>query len=240
MFDDIKKWIESDAPDYTTGVALFSKYNRNKAILQWLSRVGAKRGMSKLVYELQRINKTAIKYKHIAMPVMTQKTTALKHERIQIDVEGKIKREDLPVQLQKLYDENVEKYKIMRGAHATMIETKHKNQRKKLRTQITQFDDKISANWGKIDAWAKTQILPDDNSNENIITDKLTPQQVNAFRTYISRYIAEPDKLDDKKHKKLQQRITAMINDNQSFDYETIEKLKSLGFNTESNIPAQD
>ncbi|MDR2065433.1 MAG: hypothetical protein LBP85_06985 [Prevotellaceae bacterium] len=251
--EDIKKWIESETPDYLAGVALFSKYNKNRAIAQWLGRVGEKRGMSKLRYEFTKLVKTKsihkpeLKINKVKSQTSTKnnKQAELKPERIIIDVEGRIKREDLPEQIQKLYDENVEKYKIMRGAHADMKAEKNKNQRKKLRMQIAEQDDIISKNWEIIDEWVLTQSLPPDSENDDDNTagdgsGRLTPQQVNTFRTYISRTVAEPDKIDDSKRSKTQERITALLNDGQSFDEETTEKLKSLGFNTESNIPAQN
>jgi hypothetical protein len=241
--EEVKKWLESEAPDFITGIALFAKYNKNKAILQWLTRVGEKRGMSKLVYELQKIVKNASSRK-MAMPKPRRAVITiekLKPDRIIIDTEGKIKREDLPEAILKLYDENVKNYKVMRGAHAAMFEAKNKNQRKKLRRQIAELDDKIASNWEVIDNCVLNQKLPDDNENITLGDDgKLIPRQVNTFRTYISRALAEPDNMDGDKRAKVQERITAMLNDGQSFDEETIEKLKSLGFNTQSNIPPQD
>ena len=129
----------------------------------------------------------------------------------------------------------------MRGAHSAMIEARSKIQRKKLRKQIAELDDEITTNWEKIDNWVLNQKLPVDEENNTLGGDgKLTPQQVNTFRTYISRALAEPDNLDDAKRATVQKRITAMLNNSQSLYGETIKKLKSLGFNTESNINPQD
>jgi hypothetical protein len=244
--DDVKKWLESDAPDYTAGVTLFTRYNKNRAILQWLSRVGEKHGMSKLRYELGKIAQipNVSKKQKTAKAVDNYKPSVLKPERLHIDVDGNIKRDDLPPELQTLYDGNVEKYKIIRGAHADMKVAKTKNARKKLRIQIAKLDDDITNNWEAIDNWVKTAVLPENNDNEDtgITLDengKLTPQQVNTFRTYISRAIAEPDKIDEKKREVLQARITAMLNDGQSFDEETVEKLKAHEF-TATNISTQN
>jgi hypothetical protein len=239
--DDIRQWIESDTSDYTTGVTLFSKYNKNRAVLQWLIRVGERRGMSKLRYELGKFVKTQPAVKRQKIAVNNNIAPVIKQERVHIDVDGKINREDLPAELQILYDKTAEMYKIMRGAHADMSVAKSKNARKKLRKQIAELDDKITANWEAINNWVLTQKLPDNDENNTSGGDsKLTPQQVNTYRTYISRALAESDKIDDAKRATVQERITAMLNNSQSFDGETIEKLKSLGFNTESNIHTED
>ncbi|MDR1554218.1 MAG: hypothetical protein LBS69_12290 [Prevotellaceae bacterium] len=245
--EDIKKWLESKTPDYTTGVLLFNKYSKNRAIAQWLVRVGEKRGMSKLVYELRRILEKSPnrkfyipKLRNEEKPTLAQNPAEFKQKPIIIDIEGRIKRENLPEQLRVLYDENVEKYKILRGAHASLEQEKHQRQRKKLRRQIAELDDKIAKNWEAIDHWAVTQELPGDENITPGGAGKLTPQQVNSYRTYISRTIANPDKIDDKKHATAQERITALISDGQAFDEITVEKLNALGFNTQSNISSQN
>ncbi|MDR2127348.1 MAG: hypothetical protein LBP63_11045 [Prevotellaceae bacterium] len=247
--DDVKKWIESDAPDYITGVALFSKYNRNRAIAQWLGRVGEKRGMSKLRYEMEKLALHIPKPKTGKKPELqiekkqwpTYNIPPIKPERLIIDVEGKIKFEDLPDELQPLYLQIVEKYRIMRSAHQAMIASKSTQERSEFYLMLREFDDIISKNWAIIDNWYINSELPNSPTNEDAGGGcSLTPQQVNAFRTYISRSVAEPDKIDDERRKTIQQRITAMIDNNQSFDEQTIEKLKTLGFNTEPNIPAQN
>ncbi|MDR1984089.1 MAG: hypothetical protein LBQ28_04630 [Prevotellaceae bacterium] len=240
--NDIKKWLESETPDYYAGISLLSKYSKNKAILHYLNR---KVVMSKLRYELDKIasgSKSIVKKQTIVLdekhpPKIDQQPKA---ERAIIDIEGKIKYEDLPDNLKILYDKNTEKYKILRGAHAEMKAVKGKTKRQKLRKQIAELDDAIAKNWDIIDKWvAEGKASEDDNIDITLEGENadLTPQQVNAIRTYISRSLAEPEKIDDKKREKIQERINAMLANQQNFDDETIAKLKELGFTTENISP---
>ena len=246
--EEVKKWLESKTADYSVGTALFARYCKNRSIYNYLVRVGEKRGMSKLIYELQKIAKVEHKVAKQAV-TKTDNTNEIvqKTEQLIILQESKIQRDKLPEELIPLYDKNVEDYKIMRGAHAAMVEAKSKNAAKKLRTQIVELDEKIAERWEKLDQWHQTNELPDDLGDEEINKDivigedgKLTPKQVNAIRTYISRAMAEPDKIDDEKRVKIQQRITAMITDGQSFDEQTIKKLNELNFTTESTVHQED
>ena len=252
--EDVKKWLESETPDFDAGVSLFAKYSKNRAVLLFLQRKGAAK-MSKLRYELEKIagatksvtelikeqrNKEnerpsiAVKSKQGAGKDVKKTTANTVVERVLIVEDGKINRDDLPENLRVFYDQNVEYYKQLRGAHAKMAEAKNKAARKKWRKEVEKLDDAITTRWTAIDAWVKNQTSDNDDEDIENITlsedEKLTPQQVNAFRTYISRGIAEPDKLNDVKREVMQERIDLMVKNEQNFDDETISKLKELGF----------
>jgi hypothetical protein len=238
--EDIKKWLDSETPDYNAGVMLFAKHNKSKAVLNWLSRIGETRGISKLRYELEKIANIQPKVQTQALQktklaVLKQNNDALPVQRVTIDVDGKIKREDLPQEMQILYDKIVKDHKLLRGVHEAMKITRSNAKLQKLRKKLADFDDEITKGWKAINQWATTNVLPDNidtDNDETVINEdsKLTPQQVNAFRTYISRAIAEPDKIEAKRDK-IQLRITAMLLGGQYFDDSTIETLTNLGFN---------
>jgi hypothetical protein len=92
----------------------------------------------------------------------------------------------------------------------------------------------IIAQWAVIDEWVASGKLLADIVRAKNLSPLLTPQDVNAYRTYISRGIAEPDKLTEDKRATMQERIAALLADGQKFDEETMAKLTALGFKLET------
>jgi hypothetical protein len=250
--ENIKKWLESDTPDYHSGVRLFAQHSKNRSLLHYLTRKGDK-AMSKLRYELEkiahirtpaigrrapRIATVANKVKPATtapVPVVTLPPSPVLAVRITIDPEGKINPKDLPEHLRILYEKNVEDYKLLRGAHADMKVAKTKNERKKYRKLIAKLDDAIAAHWALIDQWVATGTAPAPATGTATGTanSPLSPQEVNTFRTYLSRGLAEPDKITAGKRDTMQERLSALLADGQKFDDDTVVKLTELGFKME-------
>jgi hypothetical protein len=235
--EEIKQWLSSNTPDYNTGVLLFAKHSRNKSLLHYFTRKGDT-AILKLRYELGKIAGTGeksfapvVRRPLSPLPTPSQSSPIKSVERTVIDAEGKINPNDLPEYLRILYEKNVEDYKLLRGAHAAMAVAKTKAERKKLRKEIAKLDDAITKHWALIDEWIASGT--GKKSFAPAATGSLTPQDVNAYRTYISRGLAEPDKLTDDKRATMQERITALLADGQKFDEETLPKLTALGFSLE-------
>jgi hypothetical protein len=246
--EKIKKWLQSNTPDYNAGVLLFAQHSRNRSLLHYFTRKGEV-AMFKLRYELGKIagsQQSAVGSRQSAvgsrsrqsavnavkLPTANRQlpTATVPPER---QLPANINPADLPEHLRILYDKNVEDYKLLRGAHAAMAVAKTKNERKKLRREIAKLDDAIEKHWALIDEWLATGKLPTATANCQLPTGSLTPQEVNTYRTYISRGLAEPDKLTDEKRATMQERILSLIADGQKFDDETITKLTALGFEIE-------
>ena len=114
--NNIKNWLESKEPDYNVGLQLFIVHNRNRAIYNYLVRVGEMRGMSKLTYELQKLAKVAPQIAQKEETPVTEDYTekiVQENERLSVVFEGKIKREDLPEQLQTLAGLNISRYESL-------------------------------------------------------------------------------------------------------------------------------
>jgi hypothetical protein len=105
--------------------------------------------------------------------------------------------------------------------------------RRKYRREVDKLDDAIAARWKTINEWLASGKLPATTDDDQLPAGSLTLQDVNAYRTYISRGIAEPDKITEEKRATMQERITALIAGGQKFDDTTVEKLMALGFTTE-------
>ena len=237
--EEIKKWLQSNTPDYNAGVLLFAKHSRNRSLLHYFTRKGEV-AMLKLRYELGKMAGS----QHSAVGSRSRQPASATAERKLLTATATIPAErklpaninpaDLPEHLRILYDKNVEDYKLLRGAHAAMAVAKTKNERKKLRKEIAKLDDAIEKHWALIDEWLATgKLSATANGLLPTATGSLTPQEVNAYRTYISRGLAEPDKLTDEKRTTMQERISSLIADGQKFDDETIAKLVALGFEIE-------
>jgi hypothetical protein len=246
MKEDIKKWLESNTPDYNTGVLLFAKYSRNRSLLHFLTRKGnSDATMLKLRYELGKIangapvahspNRSAPASSQSSPPSQSSQIKPVV-ERVHIDIAGRINPDDLPEELQVLYKKNVKEHRLMSAAHAAMAAAKNRTDRRKFGRQVRELDDAIAARWATIDAWVAGGQLPTATDKLPAATpdDRLTAQEVNAYRTYISRGVADPDKLSDDKRAIMQERIAALLADGQKFDDETIAKLSALGFSLET------
>lgn len=73
--NEIKQWIEDPQRDYTVGVALFSKYSKNKAMANNFARGTARFWMGKLTYELGKLVRCAGSVQH-QKPVVHKTTVS--------------------------------------------------------------------------------------------------------------------------------------------------------------------
>ena len=58
--NEIQSWINDPNRDYAAGVVLFAKYSKNRALVRYFRTGTARFRMSKLVYEMGKVAKTAI------------------------------------------------------------------------------------------------------------------------------------------------------------------------------------
>jgi len=172
MENEIINWIESER-DYAAGRALFEKYSRKKPLINLFRR---KYKPDVLLYNLQKLSKQPTK----AVKSVTVETrgTVVKDGKKTI-VTDKVKYEDLPEHLQKVYDQNKELYKHMRAYHEKMKQAKTDEERAKLRKMVAEYDDVIAANWKQIDSW-------DGRDQEMDMTDTDRPKEIAAARKFLS------------------------------------------------------
>lgn len=72
--NEIQSWINDPNRDYATGVALFAKYSKNRALVRYFRTGTARFRMDKLVYEIWKLVKTA---PSVTRPVETQNFSSL-------------------------------------------------------------------------------------------------------------------------------------------------------------------
>jgi len=233
---EIKEWLAGEEKDFVTGLQLFQKYSRNRALILYLVR---KQNMDKLVYELEKLScssslKPVIQVKNTRSFVdrVINKKTSLSSDDHDAKEDlskkiSKVNREDLPVDLQQVYDSIADAYKTQRVVHEKMKLAETDEARADIRSELIGLDDLIADGWDQIDAFLAGKTT-DTEPPQDVV------KQVNSARTYISREIKNfnPEKLD-----KLLERINLLIEQKASVSEKTREKLIELNVITpESNL----
>lgn len=199
---EIKDWLEKPEKDFNEGLSLFQKYSKNRSVFLYLLR---KADMSKLEYELSKLAKYD-NLKVIGLPkpfLAKRKFNLVADETHKILQARTIKREDLPEELQKVYDEITEDYKLQRVFHEKMKLAKTDEARTDLRKEVVELDDRIASHWKLIDeavAGSKDSGVKD--------TPAETHKVINSARVFISRAIKnyKPENRD-----KILERVETLI-----------------------------
>jgi hypothetical protein len=120
------------------------------------------------------VRETNFKPKNIVRPV--------------IDSNPHVNRADLPEDLQFIYDQNGKMNSEMKSKHALMsVETNDAN-RKVLVNELCELEDKMNANWSKIDKWYQDSIK-DKKDEASAANDPVkTANKIEAAKRYIDRY----------------------------------------------------
>ncbi|MDR0419352.1 MAG: hypothetical protein LBH34_03985, partial [Prevotellaceae bacterium] len=169
--EDIKRWLKSDTPDYTEGVALFKKYSRSYALIHYFLR---KENLGKLKYELEKLDRVGAKpiavrsgLKKVVPPTMPGVKTGANGDngegekyRVRLDKGGKIRPEDLPTVLREYYDRNADEHKLMRSLHEKLKLADSGEKRAEISKELVALDNAIAGRWDALDKWAQTGKLP--------------------------------------------------------------------------------
>ena len=250
----LQEWIQADEKDYGLGMALYGKYCKNRILFQNLSR---KPNPGKLENELLKAYKRELLKGTIEKPVKVpeeqldktpneplgdKKKEQLIAEpapfRLKIVREGQdVKYEDLPEEIQKLWDANRDSYKEIRSLHEKLklMEKATPEERQPLTSRIVELDDSIRKNWEEIDSWQPGKQEPKDK-NPAAVEDQATlaHKRINANRKYIStnakKLVGESDvKKAGKLRKKIQERVNELKAAGENLKGKTEEELKKLG-----------
>lgn len=242
----LQKWFDSEKRDYGLGLALLGKYSKNRMLLQNLSR---KQNPKKLEYELKKAlklenAKAGKKESHSDQMIDKMNSDPQKIEgtsrahgadmdKIKVVRENhEMKYEDLPEEIQKLWDANRDGYKEIRATHEKLklMETAPKKDRVPLLARIDELDVSIRKNWDVIDAWQPGTEVPKKEEDPTVIAHK----RINANRKYIStntkKLAGETDTAKAEKLRvKIQQRVTELKAAGEELKPTTVEELKKLG-----------
>ena len=167
MNQEIHKFLQQANPDFVSGFGLFCKYSPNESLISY---IGRKTDMEMLLYELEKLDRggfdkpsprAAILIARYA-PAAAAPAPAPAPEQPAEESAGPVfktyderrtRRADLPEDLQKVYDDIAEDYKVRRALHDKMKAATADADRADFRARILETEERIQAGWTRIDAW---------------------------------------------------------------------------------------
>ena len=227
MKNEIVNYLNSKEPDFNSGFRLLCKFSKNESLISW---IGRKHDDSRLLYELEKLSK---------FDNLTESPLAEIHEMkygLALDKEEpadesesgnlnfrtvddrKIRRSDLPENLQKVYDEIAENYKFRRVLHEKMKLAKADADRANFRSQIIEMQNKIAEGWKEIDTW----------NAENLKKKLEDDFKESSCRSYISKAL-KAKKISQKTIDGVKERLKALKEHDCIISDDTIAKLKEKG-----------
>lgn len=197
---EIKAWLDGQR-DYETGRALFEKYSNKRPLINLFHR---KHKPEVLSYNLQKLlNSTTAKPQLAPQPVAN--VTVKPGKKLEVETGLKVKYEDLPERLKKLYDQNREEYKLMRALHEKMKLVKTDQERAKLRAGLVEKDDLIAENWKVLDEWDGSPDQEPEPEPEKAADEMV--REINSARVFLSKNLKKAKELTGKKQETLKAKI---------------------------------
>ena len=152
MNEEIREYLSKPNPDFETGFSLFCRYSRNQSLMSW---IGRKKDMARLLFELQKLEKLNLQVNPQAAILAARYNTPVSAigQRVtgpgpQITFktfdERRTRRADLSPEMQKIYDQITEEYKLRRGYHEKLKMAKTDADRASFRERLLISQNKIS------------------------------------------------------------------------------------------------
>ncbi|MBO6168507.1 MAG: hypothetical protein J6O51_00895 [Bacteroidales bacterium] len=228
MNQDIHDFLTKADPDFISGFSLFCKYSPNESLISY---IGRKTDMEMLLYELHKLDRDGFDkpnpraavlvahYAPAAAAVSGQAAPAKPASgTFKTFDERRTRRADLPEDLQKVYDDIAEDYKVRRALHDKMKAATADADRASFRARILEAEARIQAGWARIDAWlelnAKKQAA--DTFNEK------------SCRAYISKAL-KSEKVSETVAAGVKARVLALKEHSCVITDETIAAIRAKG-----------
>lgn len=209
MNEEIREYLSKPNPDFETGFSLFCRYSRNQSLMSW---IGRKKDMARLLFELQKLEKlnlqvnpqAAILAARYNTPVSTigQRVTGPGPQiTFKTFDERRTRRADLSPEMQKIYDQITEEYKLRRGYHEKLKMAKTDADRASFRERLLISQNKIEEGWKQIDAWLLEQEKANSDKGFNAST----------YRSYITKTLKKGDGMSALQRDTVRVRAKALI-----------------------------
>jgi hypothetical protein len=161
--------------------------------------------------------------------------TEVSDEQHKILQNKRVNPEDLPEELQQVYNEVAQAHKEMRSVHEKMKLAGSDEQRAAFRQQLIALDEVVTEGWKAIDEYMLIKHQPETTKPQTTVKEPevsdLT-KSIGAARTYISRNLSGYEKADEKKklelQKKINERVTLLIENKASVSVKTKNALIEL------------
>jgi hypothetical protein len=222
MKNEIIDWLNGPR-DYATGRAIFERHSHKTPLINLFRR---KYKPEVLLYNMQKL--VSLKYKPEQKSQVVNEVPGGQSfsEKKKVIVQDRVEYDELPVHLQKLYDQNKELYKHMRAYHEKMKQAKTDDERAKLRKFVVEYDDAIAENWKAIDAWDGTATNQEKEEGD-------TEKDIAAARKWISKNIRYLPLREGLKQQelvfKLQEKVAFMKMQKVKIPKAAIEALEEFG-----------
>lgn len=227
MHQDIVDYLNGGSRDFDSGFALFCKYTRNRNLVNW---IGRKKDMPKLLYELgklagfdgsARVSPPKLPPLPPASPPapdISDAASDIQAPVVRTYDERRTNRRDLPLHLQKVYDDIADLYKLRRAWHEKMKFARTDLDRARCRERLLDTHSQITRGWKKIDDWilGKDRQIQESDFKES------------SCRAYISKLLRK-ESLSPEQRERLKIRVEAMIKHGCAFSETTILLLKKWG-----------
>lgn len=235
MANEIREYLKGGSRDFDRGYALLCKYCRQPSLLSW---VGRKHDMEMLLYNLEKLKDAKPKpeyqvraeqsrfYRPLApepapapRKAATSSTPPQQPRRVEVFDPSRISRDDLPEDLQALYDANADDYKILRSYHEKMKLAQTNEERAAIREKVIDVEDHIKERWQILDR----ALQPGADRKEICVS---------THRAYISKLLKR-DVISQSQQYELQMRVYALLEAGETLSDQTIKRLQEKGFKTE-------
>lgn len=209
MNEEIREYLSKPNPDFETGFSLFCRYSRNQSLMSW---IGRKKDMARLLFELQKLEKLnlqvnpqaailAARYNTPVSAIGQRVTSPGPQITFKTFDERRTRRADLSPEMQKIYDQITEEYKLRRGYHEKLKMAKTDVDRASFRERLLISQNKIEEGWKQIDAW----LLEKEKAN----SDK--GFNASTYRSYITKTLKKGDGMSALQRDTVRVRAKALI-----------------------------
>gem|GEM_PF-4391258 len=191
--------------------------------------------MELLLYELQKLSSLGsltvnphheaqhIRFNRESPVMQTPKAESSQQDiHFQIVEPRKVNRDELPEELQKLYDEITEQYKVQRSQHEKMKQANSDVGRKEFRDEVVSLQKSISQKWQIIDARLQ------NGEKEESPEAPVVKIHVNSHRAYISKMLAKST-LSAEQKEAVKRKVNELLSLGEILKPETLQKLKEKG-----------
>ncbi len=214
---EIQAWLESEPRDFNAGYTLFLRFSRNRSIAHYIARKG---DMNKLVYELEKIlklkvlkenktHKTPAPRGHVLELAKTVK--AQSSEQINKVSSNRFDYENAPPEHQKLYDEIRMHQRVITSNHEKMKLANSDAERKEFRQNIIHHEDRMKEKWAILDGKKEYPLPSSDKTSKAGSNDTPDIKDINAAKSYLSKYIGRLDETEGEDLEKWKQKLKERV-----------------------------
>lgn len=165
MNKEIQAYLAQANPDFNTGFSLFCRFCRNESLMSY---IGRKQDMEMLMYELKKVENSVQenpfaathearynqqKRQQAVAAVIPEDPPTKSGVKFKVYDERRLRRADLPADLQEVYDRTVQEYPVRRGYHEKMKNAKTDADRAEYRAKILECEERIRAGFAVIDKY---------------------------------------------------------------------------------------